>query len=99
MAFKNTINNTELYNSIHSRMRKEHKKLGKRWGIYSSSELIRRYKKAGGTFKTKRNIKKSPLSSRKCLIYRSMLIHFTILLSHNKYQLVSKLLTVFFRKI
>lgn len=62
MAFKNTINNTELYNSIHSRMRKEHKKLGKRWGIYSSSELIRRYKKAGGTFKTKKNTKKSPLS-------------------------------------
>lgn len=49
----------ELYDSIKKEIHRELDKKGTRWGIYASSELVRRYKQKGGRYdprheKTKR---------------------------------------------
>ena len=50
----NNVNNPALYKrikkSIHTRLKKQ----GKGWGMYSSSELSRKYKEAGGTYSGKK---------------------------------------------
>lgn len=50
----NNVNNPALYErikkSIHTRLKKQ----GKGWGMYSSSELSRKYKEAGGTYSGKK---------------------------------------------
>ena len=42
--------NKKLYLKIKKDILDDHKKKGKRWGLYSSSELVRKYKKAGGKY-------------------------------------------------
>ena len=46
-----SVVNKTLYKRIKSTMDREHKEAGKRWGAYSSGELVRRYKKAGGKYR------------------------------------------------
>lgn len=43
----------ELYASIKKDIHRELQKKGTRWGIYSSSELVRRYKQQGGRYDPK----------------------------------------------
>lgn len=43
--------NKALYKRIKGNMDREHSRAGKRWGAYSSGELVRRYKKAGGKYR------------------------------------------------
>ena len=45
----NVLNKT-LYASIKKRMQNEHKKKGKRWGAYSSGQLVQEYKRKGGKY-------------------------------------------------
>ena len=46
---KNVANPT-LYKSIRNKMRLEHKKKGKRWGAYSSGQLVQEYIRRGGRY-------------------------------------------------
>lgn len=46
-----SVVNKALYTRIKSVMDREHSRAGKRWGAYSSGELVRRYKKAGGKYR------------------------------------------------
>lgn len=54
MAIPNKVVNKTLYSHIKQQMKREHARAGKRWGIYSSSQLVARYKKAGGKYKGKK---------------------------------------------
>lgn len=54
----------KLYERIKKKMQQEHKRQGKRWGIYSSSQLVARYKKAGGKYKGIKPTKLQPGISR-----------------------------------
>ena len=46
-----SVVNKALYTRIKSAMDREHRQAGKRWSAYSSSDLVRRYKKAGGKYR------------------------------------------------
>jgi len=46
---KNVVNK-KLYKKIYNKIKKEHEKKGKRWGAYSSGQLVKLYKKAGGKY-------------------------------------------------
>ena len=54
MIKMSNINDPELYENIKSQIHTRLKKQGKGWGMYSSSELSRKYKKAGGTYSGKK---------------------------------------------
>jgi len=56
--------NKALYDKIKKQMQQEHKRNGKRWGIYSSSQLVARYKKAGGKYRGAKPTKMQPGISR-----------------------------------
>ena len=43
--------NAALYRRIRNRMRAEHKRKGKRWGAYSSGQLVQAYKRKGGKYR------------------------------------------------
>ena len=45
------VSNPTLYRSIRNRMRAEHKAQSKRWGAYSSGQLVQEYKRRGGKYK------------------------------------------------
>ena len=44
------VNDPELYREIRNEMREEHEEEGKRWSAYSSGQLVKQYKKEGGTY-------------------------------------------------
>ena len=46
---KNVVNK-KLYKKIYNKIKKEHEKKGKRWGAYSSGQLVKLYKKDGGEY-------------------------------------------------
>lgn len=48
------VKNQALYNRIKSQIHTRLKKQGKGWGMYSSSELSKKYKEAGGTYTGKK---------------------------------------------
>lgn len=57
MQVPSNVINKKLYLKIKKEIKDDHVKKGKRWGLYSSSELVRKYKKVGGKYKTQKNIK------------------------------------------
>lgn len=72
MTVPDNVIDEKLYASIKTRMQKEHKKSGKRWGAYSSGQLVQEYKRKGGEYSGKKGYdklaglkKKSKKASRK----------------------------------
>ena len=45
----------QLYAKIKKHLQKKHREQGKRWGVYSSSQLVRTYKSHGGRYRGKKN--------------------------------------------
>ena len=58
------VKNPALYRSIRNRMRKEHSRASKRWGAYSSGQLVQEYKRRGGKYKNSKSRTKSHAKSR-----------------------------------
>jgi hypothetical protein len=53
------VKNPSLYRSIRNRMRREHRQQSKRWGAYSSGQLVQEYKRRGGKYQNKQSRKRS----------------------------------------
>ncbi len=53
MTYKipDSVINKKLYSNIKNRMNREHKNAGKRWSAYSSGQLVKEYKRRGGSYK------------------------------------------------
>ena len=58
MSVPDNVVNKKLYASIKTKMQKEHKAKGKRWGAYSSGQLVQTYKRKGGKYSGKKGSSK-----------------------------------------
>jgi hypothetical protein len=58
MSVPDNVVNKKLYASIKTQMQKEHKAKGKRWGAYSSGQLVQTYKRKGGKYSGKKGSSK-----------------------------------------
>lgn len=64
------VMNPALYRKIRNKMRKQHADQGKRWGAYSSGQLVQQYKRAGGKYKSRSSKKSEKKSGKLARWYR-----------------------------